>query len=63
MTCPEIIEVVAIGLDRRRVSGASELRMPEHAPITRLGRSMMSLRIEKQKVQGTGAPDGLSRTQ
>lgn len=31
--------------------------------MTRLGRSMMSLLIEKQKVQGTGAPDGLSRTQ
>lgn len=32
-------------------------------PITRLGRSMISLRIEKQKVQGTGAPDGFNNTQ
>ena len=33
------------------------------APITKLGRSMMSLRIEKQNVHGTGAPLGLRSTQ
>ena len=31
--------------------------------MTILGRSNMSLRIEKQKVEGTGAPFGLSKTQ
>lgn len=31
--------------------------------MTRLGRSMMSRLMEKQKVQGTGAPDDLRRTQ
>lgn len=34
-----------------------------HCPITRLGRSYMSLRMEKQKVAGIGAPHGLRRTQ
>lgn len=32
-------------------------------PMTRLGRSMMSRRMEKQNVQGTGAPLGLRSTQ
>lgn len=31
--------------------------------MTRLGRSMMSLLIEKQNVHGTGAPDGFNNTQ
>lgn len=31
--------------------------------MTRLGRSKISRRIEKQKVAGTGAPLGFSRTQ
>jgi hypothetical protein len=35
----------------------------ERSPMTMLGRSKMSLRMEKQKVAGNGAPDGLSRTQ
>jgi len=34
-----------------------------HCPITILGRSKRSLRIEKQKVEGTGAPDGFNKTQ
>lgn len=33
------------------------------SPITILGKSKMSLRIEKQNVAGNGAPDGLSKTQ
>ena len=32
-------------------------------PITTLGRSKRSLRIEKQNVQGMGSPEGLSSTQ
>ena len=32
-------------------------------PMTRLGRSKMSRRMEKQNVAGTGTPDGLSRMQ
>jgi hypothetical protein len=35
----------------------------DNAPITTLGRSNRSLRIEKQNVDGTGAPFGLSSTQ
>ena len=31
--------------------------------MTTLGKSNMSLRIEKQNVDGIGAPDGLRRTQ
>lgn len=31
--------------------------------MTILGRSKISLRIEKQKAHGTGSPDGLSNTQ
>lgn len=31
--------------------------------MTKLGRSIISLRIEKQNVHGTGAPLGLSSTQ
>ena len=31
--------------------------------MTKLGRSMISLRIEKQNVHGTGAPLGFSSTQ
>jgi hypothetical protein len=34
-----------------------------HGPITILGRSKRSRRIEKQKVVGTGAPDGFKSTQ
>lgn len=34
-----------------------------NVPITRLGRSMISLRIEKQNVHGTGAPEGFRSTQ
>lgn len=31
--------------------------------MTKLGRSMISRRIEKQNVQGTGVPDGFNNTQ
>ena len=34
-----------------------------NAPMTMLGKSKISLRIEKQNVAGNGAPDGLSKTQ
>ena len=60
-----IIVVVAIDLpthvsrQRRRIGEQGS----RHVPMTRLGRSMMSLRIEKQNVHGTGAPFGFSRTQ
>lgn len=34
-----------------------------HCPITRFGKSNKSRRIEKQKAQGTGSPEGFSSTQ
>ena len=40
-----------------------ESQVQVHSPMTRLGRSIISLRIEKQNVHGTGEPFGLSKTQ
>lgn len=39
------------------------LTAENHAPMTILGKSNRSRRIEKQNVDGTGAPLGLSSTQ
>lgn len=39
------------------------MRAQLHLPITKLGKSKMSLRIEKQNVHGMASPDGLVRTQ
>ena len=47
---------VVVGEEKRNNEGCD-------APMTKLGRSMISLRIEKQNVAGTGAPEGLRSTQ
>jgi hypothetical protein len=57
----EAIEGVTIVLSRQTVNGPNMRTC--NTPITRLGRSNMSLRIEKQNVAGIGAPEGLSNTQ
>ena len=61
ITMHNIIAVAAIVLSQRQ--GAGQELNSRDVPITILGRSNRSLRIEKQKVEGTGAPDGFSRTQ
>lgn len=61
---PAIIMAAIVLLTRPRISHLPRVRsQAEHAPMTKLGRSIMSLRIEKQKVHGTGAPLGLRSTQ
>ena len=54
------IAEVAIDLKQRQ---HHQHRGRGDSPITMLGKSKMSLRIEKQNVAGNGAPDGLSKTQ
>jgi hypothetical protein len=57
-------EVVAIVLSRdQNAWNGNCISKHEGAPITMLGRSKRSLRIEKQNVEGTGAPEGFNNTQ